>query len=520
MKDVKCRSLHGAGEHCMKSLRILASSQTNLSRNRLSRVPRKRESLVLLLLLFTGSSQWFFAAYGISTQGTEKKYLLAFFEFEDLTHAKSIDELREIAVTQVQSYYEQVSYGKLKVTADIVERWIKLPIKVKEMKVFEWDYDQDQMRSLDSNARQALSQLGIGAIGYAIKFVVYAGKVWGHARSDYGMSFMNEFQKTGVYRHELGHVLELPDLYSYRLATEGKPSGVWVGPWDLMSWGGRGGLSAWSLIKVDWIDQERIVDVRGEFEGTFVIDALGNLSGRVHVARVHIPGTSQDYYIEVREKIGADADMYSDWYPKLRVGVLIYLVNAQGDPREGQIRVIDSHPGSYTDPEDDLLDAPFNLGKNENVTMINRLKDVSIIVLGKFGYSYKILLGRASVADKATEANTILVQAEDAVAKAEREFRTNGLDIARAQLANARSAYGQAQFADAISRAREAIGSANAASEVPTTFTTSSATTSSAPLSELPLIPAQPNVLVYAIVAAGIAAGVVLITLRKRKSRR
>ena len=110
------------------------------------------------------------------------------------------------------------------------------------------------------------------------------------------------------------------------------------------------------------------------------------------------------------------------------MGVLILLVNGVLDPKEGGVVVVDSHPNSYSSntPWAELFDAPFSVGRNETVALINREKNLSIIVLSKIGHSCKIMLGEAATGDKAIEANTIIVQADDAVSKAERESRLKG----------------------------------------------------------------------------------------------
>lgn len=449
------------------------------------------------------------------------KYLVAFFEFEDLAHTKTIEELRRTAVDNVVSYYRQVSYGKITVTAEIVPKWIMLPIKVQHRNIFVWDFNQNDMFYVDSVARNALfTQPGIGASSYDVMFVVYAGRVWGHARSNYDMTYMNEYYTTNVYRHELGHVLGLPDLYSYRLATEGKPSGVWVGPWDLMSWN-QGGLSSWSLMKLGWLDKDKIARAGDKMEGTYVIDALGMPTSQLLLLQVHIPGTTQDYYVEVREKVGADAAIV-DRYPQLKYGVLVYRVSAQGDPREGQVRLVDAHPGSYTDPELDLLDAPFNIGMDANPAMIDQSKDVSIIVLVRTGNSYKVMLANAQAGNEAVEANDAIARAEAAVSKAQRELRTVGLNAAQEQLVSAKASYESGQFQTAIQTAAVAVETASKAMKPApqTTTATTSLTSQSLPQEAAQITSPRLNI-VYATAAAVLGAAVVVILLlRKRMTRR
>jgi immune inhibitor A len=80
--------------------------------------------------------------------------------------------------------------------------------------------------------------------------------------------------RVGVFAHEFGHVLGLPDLYDTSYRSEG------VGIWCLMgggSWGGGGDkptrLSAWSLSKLGWITPKNAASA------TFTLDTLANGAG-------------------------------------------------------------------------------------------------------------------------------------------------------------------------------------------------------------------------------------------------
>jgi len=443
----------------------------------------------------------------------EVRYLVALFEFEDLNHTKSFEEMRSIAIDQVQTYYDQVSYGKVKAIGHILPGWRKLPLGVKYLDVFRWTYTRGAMEMIDN---AALSQLGplMEAREYGIKFIVYAGRVWGHARSGVAAAFMNEFYDASVYEHELGHVLGLPDLYSYKLREQDKYAGVNVGPWDLM--GGPespGGLCSWSMVKLDWIDKQQIVDVKEGSEGVFLIDAIANKSAKVLVVRIYRLLPSEGYHVEVRGRLGADANMDR----RIRMGVLILQVDGMLDPREGGVVVIDSHPKSYPNtPRAEFYDAPFSIGRNETVAFINRVKNLSIMVLSKVGHSFKVKVGDAVSGEKAIEANDAIVKAEDAIEKARKETRLKGLEGAESQLDKAKAAYGEAMFKDVMEFAKLATELANAATIIPVTTTV---TATSPTKTETVIAPAIPlNVLIPAVLGIGVlvAAGA-LIAIRKGK---
>jgi len=480
----------------------------------------KHEIYILVLISCLVFPTFLLVSKPVSAQYVkEVKYLVALFEFEDLNHTKSFEEVKRIAVDQVQTYYDEVSYGKVKVKGDILPGWRKLPYAVKHLDLFRWTFTYGAMDMIDN---AALSQIGqfLEAREYAIKFIVYAGKVWGHAKSSVKAAFMNEYHSAGVYGHELGHVLGLPDLYSYKKAEEGKYSGVNVGPWDLMSESALVELSAWSKVKLGWIEKPQIVDLKEESEGVFVIDAISNKTAKIMVLRIFRVGPVQGYYVEVRERLGVGANMDK----RARMGVLVFRVDETADPREGGVTLIDSHPNSYRSSTAwaELYDAPFSVGRNETVAFINREKNLSIIVLAKIGYSYKIKVSAAATGDRAIEANSIIVQAEDAIAKAEGESRLKGLDNAKSQLSKANAAYSESRFEEAIVAARSAIEQANAATTMPTTTvatTTPKATTTETAVPSYPTL-RDDALLISAVAMATVAIAVgVFFVLRRSKKR-
>jgi len=449
-------------------------------------------------------------------QVPEVKYLVVLFEFEDLNHTKSVEEMRSITIDQVQAYYDEVSYGKIRVIGEFIPRWIKIPYKVNHLNLFQWSFNSEDMWKIDNKARDLCDQL-IGGVEYSTRFIVYAGKVWGHAYSAWKMTFQNEFYGASVYCHELGHVLGLPDLYSYVASQQGKYSGANVGYWDLMAHDRYQHFCSWSKVKLGWIEKPQIVDIKDKFQGTFIIDAIENRTARLLLVRVHLSETLA-YYVEVRARLGVDAKLDR----RMRMGVLILLVNGLLDPKEGGVVVVDSHPNSYSSstPWAELFDAPFSVGRNETVALISRERNLSVIVLSKIGHSCKIMLGDVATGEKAIEANNIIAQAEDAVSKAEKESRLKGLDDARSQLTKANNAYSSAQFPDAISAAKTTIELANAATKMPivtSTPVTETVTPTRTETAVTPFLPSSTVVLAIVGIVALVAVGALLMLRRGKK---
>ena len=113
---------------------------------------------------------------------------------------------------------------------------------------------------------------------------------------------------TGVYAHEMGHVLGLPDLYDRDYSSAG------IGEWSLMaggSWNGPGGLGgsparfdAWCAAQLGWLQPQTIT-------GDPATRSLGDVAGSRTAAYKLYPNGgasgSEYFLVENRQKTGTDA---------------------------------------------------------------------------------------------------------------------------------------------------------------------------------------------------------------------
>ncbi len=120
----------------------------------------------------------------------------------------------------------------------------------------------------------------------------------------------------GIFLHEIGHLLGLPDLYD----TDGGSAGV--GQWSMMSGGfvldgGRtpADFDAWSKVQLGFADVKRIFLNRADEE---ILPTAS--SGQVYRLWANGGGTKEYYLLENRRRTGLDARLPSQ-------GLLIYHVD-------------------------------------------------------------------------------------------------------------------------------------------------------------------------------------------------
>jgi M6 family metalloprotease-like protein len=117
----------------------------------------------------------------------------------------------------------------------------------------------------------------------------------------------------GVFAHEFGHAFGLPDLYSTSYNNAG------IGDWGLMSSGSYNTVDSpalmegWSRVQLGWAP---VVTIAHDTTIT-----LAPLETNGPVLRLNIPGTDEYFFLENRQRIGSDADLYG-------TGLLIFHVDS------------------------------------------------------------------------------------------------------------------------------------------------------------------------------------------------
>lgn len=119
----------------------------------------------------------------------------------------------------------------------------------------------------------------------------------------------------GVFAHEFGHALGLPDLY----ATGANPPNEGIGEWGLMGAGNWNSpdspahMEAWSKMQLGWAPVQTI-----STSSHIVLDPAETTGS---IVRINVPGTSEYFLLENRQPIGSDKHLFAP-------GLLIWHVDS------------------------------------------------------------------------------------------------------------------------------------------------------------------------------------------------
>jgi len=119
----------------------------------------------------------------------------------------------------------------------------------------------------------------------------------------------------GVFAHEFGHALGLPDLY----ATANDATNEGIGGWGLMGAGNwniptsPAHMEAWSKMQLGWAPVQTISTSQH-----VVLDPVENTG---NIVRINVPGTSEYFLLENRQKVGSDLYLKSS-------GLLVWHVDS------------------------------------------------------------------------------------------------------------------------------------------------------------------------------------------------
>ncbi len=311
---------------------------------------------------------------GAHTVSGVQTALVVLVEFQDVHHSRSPDQIKSVALDQLNAYYTEVSYGKVSITGQVFG-WYTVQ---HPMSFYGHDSqkpgDDDNVKQL---AHDAVAQLpsGLDVSSFNFLVIVHAGKdqaadqydvksdeIWSRCHCsvfpDYeqvsaiyaqGKSFasystLSEFNGVGTFAHEWGHLFGLPDLYD----TGNRDN--YVGYWSLMdsgNWccpndnqGTPSYIGAWGATLLGWL-APAVAD-SGVLLSAFDLKPLESAQATAVLIPVSL---STYYFVEDRTKRGRDSSLPTS-------GILIYFVNELLDTGGGILRLVNPATGKLFAPQE------------------------------------------------------------------------------------------------------------------------------------------------------------------------
>ncbi len=283
-----------------------------------------------------------------------KKVIMVYLDFED--SPMDIDTRERARMVLGGDTFEGIfggqSYGKLSFDIAHVHDWRRLPGEA-------GDYSSkttDSHRELFVKVFELYPEVDFRDYDYIVANMPRIGNTAFGEREDIAIPYRGERIKVAmnitspspyVLAHEVGHLMGLPDLYTYG-GVEGAKNPA--GPWDLMSLAGSAtGFLGWHRHKLEWLDANRKTYLTGT-DAKLVLTPLAAAAG---VSMVVIPADdparpSKVFVIEV-----AQARRLGDGATAGAGGVLVYTVDATLATGQNPVVIY---------PKQDLEKAPFHPG--------------------------------------------------------------------------------------------------------------------------------------------------------------
>lgn len=267
--------------------------------------------------------------------------------------------------------FKEISYGKLDLEVTLFDQWFTMP---KE----DADYHMERGATAETHGAYIKDAMDVscGVVNYAQFDILYIVPVHGSAvpysptmvGKDHPISCASGsvglvvtfgadmyHRKGKLFAHENGHILGLPDLYTYRV-TEGAVDGFsHCGTWDLMGWieGLAPDYLAYSKWRLGWIEDSQVACA--EADGEYALTPVETAEG---LKLVVIPlDDYHGYAVEYRKPLGLDAALPED-------GLLFYRLDGTVDGGMGCITIIPPEEEKYLRLDRSAPDGLFRAGQS------------------------------------------------------------------------------------------------------------------------------------------------------------
>lgn len=285
----------------------------------------------------------------------KKKLIMLYLDFADAPmEIDSKERARQVlGGTTFQDLFTRQSHGKLSIDIEQVHGWRRLPGKA-------GDYcskTTEAHRDLFVAVFKLYPEIDFNQYDYIVANMPKIGNTAFGEREDIAIPYRGGKIKLAlnlssptpyVLAHECGHLMGLPDLYTYAGVSGAKNP---VGPWDLMSEAGNSrGFLGWQRHKLKWLDADR---------KTYLTESVAKLALTPLVAdaglsMVVIPTDDPKYPSKVFVIEIAQQPHRKEGEKAAAPGILVYTVDAKLASGNNPIVIY---------PKKDLKTAPFQPGE-------------------------------------------------------------------------------------------------------------------------------------------------------------
>lgn len=289
---------------------------------------------------------------------------------EDSQHP-DIDFYYNLLAADGLRVFNTISYGKLDLEIVIFDQWFTM---------LKNDEDYNMSRVITGECQRAYIKdamdVTCDVVDYSQFDILYIVPVHGSAvpysptmvdashpvickngeKIGLAVTFGNDMytRKGLLLAHETGHIMGLPDLYTYGVTEGAKDAFGHCGTWDLMGWieGIAPDYIAYSKWRLGWLDDEQFATANesGEYQLTPVETAEGLKGVVIPLDEYH------GYIVEYRQPLGLDVNLPEE-------AVLVYRIDGTIHSGKGCITLIPPQEEMYLQIDRDKLDGIVRAGE-------------------------------------------------------------------------------------------------------------------------------------------------------------
>lgn len=297
-----------------------------------------------------GENDWLIYDDAIGT----KKMIMVYCDFENMPMDVDTKEhgKRCLGDGRFEEIFKDNSYGKVSFDITHVHGWRRLPGKSTDYNTKETDPHRDMFVAIF----KLFPEVDFREYDYICSVMPGVGSTAFGERAEIAIPYRDTKIKVAmnlgspdpyVFAHEVGHLMGLPDIYTYG-GVEGPKNPA--GGWDIMSVVSTStGFFGWHRHKLDWLDADRKTYLTESRKGI----RLTSLHAKKGISMIAIPADDPKNPSKVFVVEEAQARKFKGKERVPANGILVYSVDATITSGQNPVIVY---------PKKDLNEAPFHPG--------------------------------------------------------------------------------------------------------------------------------------------------------------